>query len=166
MSRVFNSALSRIWLIWTAVTSDTNFIGFSAGAVLGIPETFQFLLSHPDVLSHVERGRLRSAASRALPRVSLAYEDARQVADPCAVSSVSHTIVFVLNMQFALVCWQQSSSCGTKHHILCWEFRVLSGSGRGSQVRLIGRFAPATPRFYRFPAGMDSSPSAQVQLLP
>ena len=47
-----------------------------------------------------------------------------------------------------------------------WEFRVLSGSGRGSQVRLIGRFAPATPRFYRFPAGMDSSPSAQVQLLP
>ena len=46
------------------------------------------------------------------------------------------------------------------------EFRVLSGSGRGSQVRLIGRFAPATPRFYRFPAGMDSSPSAQVQLLP
>ena len=47
-----------------------------------------------------------------------------------------------------------------------WEFRVLSGAGRGSQVRLIGRFAPATPRFYRFPAGMDSSPSAQVQLLP
>ena len=46
------------------------------------------------------------------------------------------------------------------------EFRVLSGAGRGSQVRLIGRFAPATPRFYRFPAGMDSSPSAQVQLLP
>ena len=46
------------------------------------------------------------------------------------------------------------------------EFRVLSGSGRGSQVRLIGRFAPAIPRFYRFPAGMDSSPSAQVQLLP
>ena len=33
-------------------------------------------------------------------------------------------------------------------------------------MRLIGRFAPATPRFYRFPAGMDSSPSAQVQLLP
>ena len=49
---------------------------------------------------------------------------------------------------------------------LLLDFRVLSGSGRGSQVRLIGRFAPATPRFYRFPAGMDSSPSAQVQLLP
>ena len=62
--------------------------------------------------------------------------------------------------------WETGNISSSHRALNKREFRVLSGSGRGSQVRLIGRFAPATPRFYRFPAGMDSSPSAQVQLLP